>query len=126
MQKLKWTFDTAKFTRGRFQEPITEKQLDYIVSLANHSKRKHLMRDILDAIPGWKDKYDYDLQKLTKGHATYIIMALKGDINPTIVDDDRDREKQMILDEARRIMLGNKPNNLTGRNVPLPIDEDDE
>lgn len=120
MQKLKWIFDTEKFSRGRFQERITEKQLNYILSLENTSRRGRLLDDILDAIPGWQDEYDYDLHKLTKGHATYIIMTLKGEINPEIVDEERDREKQDILDEARRIMT-------KGRNLSMddirPVDE---
>lgn len=66
-------------------EPITEKQLEYILRL---SKDRPIFDEVMDSIPEWKTELDYDLQKLSKGHAMYVIKCLLGQIQPVEITDD--------------------------------------
>lgn len=76
-------------------EPITPAQLQYIINLQSNKSYE----DVINSIPDWSDKADYDLQKLSKGQAMYIIKCLKGEIKPVKITN---HIKDMILTAVER------------------------
>lgn len=85
-----WPYDPERINENKAgNEPITIKQLEYISKLDHPLNRAHaIWNDVLDSIPEWRGEYDYDLQKLTKGQAMYVIKCLLGDIKPVEITDD--------------------------------------
>lgn len=125
MDKRRWPYNPERSSRGKFKEQITPKQVDYILGLRNKKPNGKYLNEILHTIPEWQGagpiNYTNLLRTLTKGQASFVISALRGDIQPT--NEINEQERKAVLDEARRIMLGDKPN-LTGRNFPKPIDDE--
>jgi hypothetical protein len=76
-------------------EPITVAQLQYIINLQLNKNYE----DVLNSIPDWSGNADYDLQKLSKGQAMYIIKCLKGEIKPIKITN---HIKNMIMSAVER------------------------